>query len=265
MRTSLLPIALFLAVPSFAQGVFCDDQGKVALFSNYDGGALTINVDQPIAGLRIGIVSYEFAVISITGPYASMVADVQWAGYNGNNDHCGTGAITQSTVIGGVTSGASEVVVIPPATLTNPNGNPNIICAYSCDIGNEQGGCNTVDQIVDYFMDQWAGSLYFHRTQYGCWNTTWNISDGGNCCLGWMSTGSEEPDGTPHWSLYPVPASHGLFTGHAGPFEIYDAQGRTVMRTSTIASSIDVSHLSAGAYRIRSLADGSVRSFVIER
>lgn len=77
MRTVLFPLPLMLASAAICQGTFCDPQGNVAIFSNYDGGALTINVDQDIPDLHIGIVSYEFAVIHITGPFVSEVVEVR--------------------------------------------------------------------------------------------------------------------------------------------------------------------------------------------
>lgn len=262
MRNPLHFWPVLLTSAAFAQGSFCDPQGKVALFSNYDGGALTINVDQDIPGLRIGIVSYEFAVISITGPYASNVVEVQWAGFNGSNDHCGTGAITQSTVITGVTAGASQVVVYPPATLSNPNGWPNILCAYSCDISSEQGGCNTVDQVVDYFMELWGGTLLFHHTQYGCWGGVYDISDGGNCCVGQLSTGMEGP-ALPPLAFTLDPGGAWLAIDRPLPFEVLDAHGRSVARSDRGARAC-VAHLPAGVYLLRA-TDGRVARFAMSR
>ena len=265
MRAALFAIALVPTCSVSAQCTFCDPQGNVAIFSNYDGGALTINVDQDIPDLHIGIVSYEFAVISITGPFASNVVAVQWAGFNGNNDHCGTGAITQSTVIGGVTSGISDVVVYPPATLANLNGNPNIICSYSCDISTQQGGCNTVDQVAHYFLDQWNGTLLFHLTQYGCWGGVFDITDGGNCCVGSLSTGSNDRGQPDEWSVYPVPTDNLLFIGRAGSYEVLDCSGRSLWRSASSTTSIATGRFCPGAYQLRSLEDGQLRRFVIQR
>lgn len=265
MRIRLFPFALFVASGTSAQGTFCDPQGNVAIFSNYDGGALTINVDQDIPDLHIGIVSYEFAVINITGPFASNVVAVRWAGYNGNNDHCGTGAITQSTVIGGVTSGITDIVVMPASTLTNANGYPIIICAYSCDISTQQGGCNTVDQVADYFLDAWGGDLYFHRTQYGCWNTTWDISAGGNCCVGQLSTGIGTAASDDGWSIHPVPADNMLTSDRPGRFDVLDVHGRSVKRIPELTSFIPVNDLAPGSYQLRSAENGRSRRFIVAR
>lgn len=262
MRILLFPFALFVASGTFAQGTFCNPQGNVAIFSNYDGGALTINVDQDIPDLHIGIVSYEFAVINITGPFVSNVVAVQWAGYNGNNDHCGTGAITQSTVIGGVTSGISDVVVMPPSTLSNANGYPIIICAYSCDISTQQGGCNTVDQVAHYFLDQWDGTLLFHLTQYGCWGGVNNISDGGNCCVDPLSTGVLEQEEAPLAIHLDATGQWLNMDGH-GPGMLFDAQGRVMARIGARVRA-DVSGLPSGIYLLR-VADGRTARFALSR
>ncbi|MBP7514989.1 MAG: T9SS type A sorting domain-containing protein [Flavobacteriales bacterium] len=265
MRAVLFPFTILFSFATLAQGTFCDPQGNVAIFSNYDGGALTINVDQDIPDLHIGIVSYEFAVISITGPYVSNVVAVQWAGYNGNNDHCGTGAITQSTVIGGVTSGISDVVVMPPSTLANTNGYPLIICSYNCDISTQQGGCNTVDQVADYFLDAWGGNLLFHLTQYGCWGGVYDISDGGNCCVGQLPTGVEDRGAIGRWSVHPVPASDVLMSDRPGRFDVLDVNGRLVKRITAVSTAIPVSDLAPGSYQLRSAEDGQSRRFIVHR
>jgi PKD repeat protein len=57
-----------------------------------------------------------------------------------------------------------------------------MICAYSCGTGN-QGGCNSAEQVVAYFLNQFGGSLYYYYTQYNCWaGSTLAVSQGGNCC-----------------------------------------------------------------------------------
>lgn len=263
MRSFLLLGCVALPCMLQAQGTFCDPQGNVALFSNYDGGALTINVDQDIPDLRIGIVSYEFAVINVTGPYASNITEILWAGFNGMNDHCGTGSVTHATVITGAPAGTAQLLVYPPATLANPHGWPNILCAYSCDIGTDQGGCNTVDQIAHFFLSQWGGSLYFHRTQYGCWNGTWNLSDGGNCCVDPLSIGAQV---APHlMPARPVPASEEIIVSETGPFVITDALGRPIRRVNAAQGTVDVRDLAPGSYQLLSEGTGHGARFVVER
>jgi hypothetical protein len=153
--------------------------GNVVIYTNYDGGILNINCDQNIPNLKIGIVTYEDAQINIVGPFAGNVTQVIYAGFQGNNNHCNFNLSTTS--ITGVNPAITSVLFAPPGVLADGNGNSSIICAYSCDNDN-QGGCNTSDQIVAYFLNQMGGSLHSYVTQYGCWfNTTFNISDN-NCC-----------------------------------------------------------------------------------
>jgi PKD repeat protein len=86
--------------------------------------------------------------------------------------------------VNGVNPNIVTVLQFPPVTWTNPYGYFYIICNYSCDSASYQGGCNTPDQISHYYLTQFGGSLYYHFTQYGCWVGTYNVSSGGNCCIG---------------------------------------------------------------------------------
>lgn len=162
---------------------FCNTNGNLIIYSNYDGGVLNINIDENIPNIKIGIVSYEAIEINITGTYAANVTAVHYAGYNDPNDGCGQGVTT--TVINS-TGSTNTIAIAPPATLANQYGYGSIICAaYSCDNGVNQGGCNTADQIEDYFLTYFSGSvLRSHMLQYNCFATTQNISDGGSCCAG---------------------------------------------------------------------------------
>lgn len=184
--TSTVACLLLLAVnihtyPAYAQD-YCYPDGNVIIYSNYDGGYLNINVDEDIPNLKIGITTYEKCEISVTGTYAGNVTEVIYAGYNGNNDHCNPTPPTTS--INGVPPGITSIQLYPPVTWPNTNGYSYIICNYSCDSANSQGGCNTPDQIVHYYLTAFGGSLYYHFTQYGCWQGTYLVSDAGNCCIG---------------------------------------------------------------------------------
>jgi len=158
---------------------FCNSNGNLIIYSNYDGGTLNINIDQNIPNIRLGINSYEAVEVNITGPFAGNITAVEWAGFNANNGHCTPNVPT--TVINGVSSSIVTQSIMPNSTYTDPNGYGDIICAYSCGAGN-QGGCNTAIQIADYFLNSLGGNLYFHYLQYNCWSGTLNISNGGNCC-----------------------------------------------------------------------------------
>jgi PKD repeat protein len=154
----------------------------VVIFSNYDGGVLNIDVDVNIPNLKIGIVSYEAVTINLSGTYLSNVVEVNYSGYNSSpSTHCSM-TIATTTISGAPGTATTSIDVIPPATLSDPDGYPYIICAYQC-VSGPSGGCNTPDQIVDYYLNKFGGSLYLHQTQYSCWSGTQSISAVGNCCI----------------------------------------------------------------------------------
>lgn len=179
-------ITLFFSICAIgflsAQVTVCDSTGNIVIYSNYDGGVLNINVDQNIPNLKIGICSYEPVTVNIGGTYVGNVTAVVYAGYVAtNNNHCSNSPTTST--INGVSSSITAVNFLPPSTLANPNGYTSIVCNYSCSSTTNQGGCNTPDQLVSYFVTTMGGVFRSHLTQYGCWSTTaYNVSDGGNCC-----------------------------------------------------------------------------------
>lgn len=169
-----------------AQIPTCSPTGNILIFSNYDGGELNINIDQNIPNLKIGVCTYEPVRITISGPFASNVVQVLYAGFNSvqNNNNCNIGNFPTS--ITGVPLSNQSILTAPPITLNNPNGyNFGIICGYSCDVNSNQGGCNTIDQIEDYFITQLGGTLYSLNAQYCCWlgSDQYQVSQlAGSCC-----------------------------------------------------------------------------------
>ena len=181
-----LPLFLIISFKSFSQTI-CDPNGNVVLFSNYDGGILNINVDVNIPNLKIGVVSYEMVTINLSGAFAGNITAVQFAGYTTTtHHHCNNSPSVTSIV--GAPPGTDTLVFMPNSPVTNSNGYYIIICNTSCDTASNQGGCNTPDQVAAYFQQVFGGSLRFHLTQYGCWNGSYNLSSGGNCCVGAVST-----------------------------------------------------------------------------
>lgn len=191
-RYLLLLLACSALIPSTAQ--VCDPAGNLFLVSNYDGGIVTINVDQDIPNLVIGISTYEPVQVTITGPFATNVVEVLYAGMNSsqNNNNCGQGNFTSS--ITGVNPGI--VTINPPmqppqVSYTPAHGNGTgswggvvIGAAGGCDTTVNTGGVNTPDELVFHFEDQTGANLYAHYTQYGCWqNDVIDISGGGTCCI----------------------------------------------------------------------------------
>ena len=195
----------------------CNPSGNMLLFANYDGGTLNINIDQNIPNLKIGVLTYEPVTVNIIGPYAENVTQVIRAGFSDtNHDHCGLGVFTTS--INGPIPANYSNINYPSATLSNANGNPNIICAYSCDNGSYQGGCNTIDQVIDYFSTALSGNMYSLIVQYCCFNgsTTYSYSGLANqCCTSITGTATIAYTGSPYCSgIAQTPAP--LITGSTG-------------------------------------------------
>lgn len=263
--TSLFCIASLFAAGSLrAQGgMFCDTTSNICIYSNYDGGDLTINVDQNIPNLKIGIVSYEFSRITITGPYVGNVTKVWYAGYDGNNNHCNLQQPWTSS-ISGVSASVDTITLMPPATVSDPNGYSSIICGYSCGTGN-QGGCNTAQQIAGFFMNKFGGTtIRYHQTNYNCWpSSPVNISGGGNCCQVPIGMAVAEQPGLKEIKCYPVPAGETLTIEFAAstPAEVgavlIDALGREVAETKMITETgvnkltVPTYALAAGVYMLR--------------
>lgn len=191
-------LPLLISCSLFGQSSFtpnCDPNGNWILFANYDGGNLNIVVDQNIPNLKIGICTYEPVNVTFSGPFVNTVTEVLYAGFNSaqNNNNCGFPISTSS--FNGINPAILTVNIAPPVTIISPpnpnyfnipNGwNSGIICLYNCDVNVNQGGCNTVDQVLAYFQTQFGGVLRGLNVQYPCWdiNTNYTISaQTGNCC-----------------------------------------------------------------------------------
>ncbi|OWY23335.1 hypothetical protein C7N43_07130 [Sphingobacteriales bacterium UPWRP_1] len=185
-----------------AKGQVCSPSGNLIVFSNYDGGVLNLNIDADIPDLRIGICTYEPVQVNITGAFTGNITQVMYAGFNStqNNNNCGIGNFPTS--ISGVPPADYSILTIPAVTLNNPNGyNFGIICAYSCNTAVEQGGCNTIDQVLDFFDNNLGGSLYALHVQYCCWlnSNTYSIAAlAGSCCSNATGTAALAYTGLPY-------------------------------------------------------------------
>jgi hypothetical protein len=254
------------AIAAQAQtGTFCDMNGNVVIYSNYDGGPLTINVDQNIPNLKIGVLSYEFCTINITGTYASNVTAVWYVGYNGNNNHCSLNQ-PYTTSITGVPAAADSILLYPAATYSNPNGYNAMICTYSCSTTTNQGGCNTADQTAHYFLTHFGGTLYFQQTQYGCWQGTMNISAGGNCCANPL-TEVEENSISSLFTVNPNPANGSTIVSTPAyssvtTLEIVNVLGETVRTVNipagTMQTVVSLDGLESGVYLFRMQNDSEI-------
>ncbi len=235
---------------------FCNKGANVAIYSNYDGGVLTINVDTNIANLKIGVVAYENDSIILTGTYKNNVTKIFFAGFfNSNNKHCAPYPKVKS--INGATIGTDSIFFYPPVTYNNPNGSNNIICNTSCNTTTSQGGCNTADQIADYFLKKFNSTkLLFHLTQYGCWTGVQKISAGGNCCAVPAGTGLAEKNAV-EFGVMPNPSS-GKFMLSGLPadtqsIEVFDLLGNSIykMTSPTRSLALDLTGKSKGVYFLK--------------
>lgn len=178
----------------------CDPNGNLVVFSNYEGGILDIVVDQNIPNLKIGIVSYEATEVNITGPFIGNITGVIYAGFDAPSSNCGT--TIDETTIAGISSSLVTIYSITDGNIPIANylGEPLPgidIPLVNCITGAE-GGCNTSNdgggnsapQIVQFFLSEFGAgtSLYFHNNLYGCFQSPYALSNGGNCCL--INTGT---------------------------------------------------------------------------
>ena len=93
------------------------------------------------------------------------VTEVRYAGYNADNGH--SGSVINKT-INGAGAATTDRELDPDETRSNPNGNKNINCGYSCDNNSNQGGWNRVEEIEEHW-----------RTCDGAvrWHIALNVSD----------------------------------------------------------------------------------------
>lgn len=176
---SKITLAILLLTSALSAQI-CNTSGNVIIYANYDGGALTINVDEDIPNLRIGVCTYEACEITITGPFASNVTEVVYAGFDADNDHCNLNLT--ATSINAPAGVVTEVLFAPPSVLADSNGNSSMVCAFNCP-GSTTGGCNTAEQVIAYFLNQFGGELYYYFAQYPCWASGgYAVSNGGTCC-----------------------------------------------------------------------------------
>lgn len=256
---SLLALAFGTTV-SNAQAV-CDSTGNVVIYSNYDGGILHINVDQNIPNLKIGVCTYESVKIMISGTYVGNVTEVRYAGYNGSNDNCSLGVT--NTSITGVTNNIDTIIIYPSAGYSNANGWSNLVCNYSCSSTTNQGGCNTPDQIVYYFVNAFGGTYRYHHTQYNCWTNVnnYNISSGGNCCIVPTTLGvANTQTHAKEKQFFPNPANGELnirFYSNTAEHqvEVFNLMGAKVASMNFAADAekgkIDLKNFAAGIYFVK--------------
>jgi hypothetical protein len=102
-------------------------------------------------------------------PFAGNVTEVYYAGANSSNNNCLI-SFPFVTSITGAPNANTFIDVYPTNTYNNAsgNGNPDISCGVTCDSSINQGGCNTPDEIVHFFLQTLGGTLRSHLIQYSC-------------------------------------------------------------------------------------------------
>lgn len=188
----MVMVGVLLPVAGMAQPV-CDAAGNVLIYSNYEGGYLTINVDQNIPNLKVGITTYEAVQVDFVGPFVGNITQVVYAGFGDvNNSGCGPnipGVTINGVPPGIVTNYSISAGDVPIAThLGDVLGGVSLVnCIVSGDDCNQlnTGGGNSSPQIVAFFLDVFGAgsSLYAHWTSYDCFPGTLDVSAGGTCCL----------------------------------------------------------------------------------
>ncbi len=133
-----------------------------AIYGNYRGGALTLNIDQDIPGLAIGLVSYNAMSVSITGEFAANVVAVFHAGYDPG-----------TTVSGVPASRFFEALRMTPTVADS--GPPILICESGT------AACNPARQVESFFSDLLGGTLLHHACQYDEFAGPRKLTDGGTC------------------------------------------------------------------------------------
>jgi gliding motility-associated-like protein len=197
MKQLLFFAFLIIALAATAQTT-CGNDGNIVIFSNYDGGFLTIDVNVDIPNLKIGIASYEPSQVTITGTYASNVTEVLYAGFfpltGTGNFHCDASLAVGSVALPAGSTATTDFLDYPPVTLIETaqvelfpgyfvtiGNNNGILCSYNCQNG-DTGGANTSNQIIDYFAQTFGGTVRFLKTQYGCWCGSLDMAQPTSCC-----------------------------------------------------------------------------------
>ncbi|MFN0274137.1 MAG: gliding motility-associated C-terminal domain-containing protein [Chitinophagales bacterium] len=192
MKNLICILFLLFSCIVFAQDI-CHIDGNVIIYSNYEGGHITIDVDVDIPDLKVGICTYHAVEITFTGAYVSNITKVIFAGFDQVADGCG--ATIDETVFIGV-----DPSIVTKYDAINGNiaitnylgdelfGSPIVNCMVGAEGCGEtaSGGGNASPQIVQFFLAEFGvGSLlYSHWTDYSCFPTsTFYVSDGGNCCF----------------------------------------------------------------------------------
>ncbi len=238
----------------------CDAAGNLIIYSNYNGGILTINVDENIPNLKFGICTYEPIQVNFVGPYVGNISQVVYAGFNSsqNNNNCGLGNFP--TAISGVNAAIVSIITAPQVGYTPAHGNgsgPWGGGVYGvngqCDTTQSAGGANTPDEIVYYFENNLNANLYFHWTQYNCWmNETVDVSSHGNCCI----TYETNPDNAIYtWNIPGVGSVNGVDWNNSAAMLSNDGSYSLVITENGCASDLILADVQVNPIPIINIAE----------
>ncbi len=189
---------LLLLQPGALTAQNCQSDGNIVIFANYDGGYLTIDVNQDIPNLKVGISTYEPVSVVFTGAFTGNITEVVYAGYQPltgtGNFHCDNDLAV--TTVAAPPNATVTILNYPPVTLISPDvplfpgstflipagNNGGIIGCTTCSNDTYQGGVNTAEQIGDFFATYFNGEVLFLKTQYACWCGVQNLDVPATCC-----------------------------------------------------------------------------------
>jgi gliding motility-associated-like protein len=189
---------LLLLQPVALSAQDCQADGNIVIFANYDGGYLTIDVNQDIPNLKVGISTYEPVSVVFTGAFTGNITEVVYAGYQPltgtGNFHCDNDLAV--TTVAAPPNATVTILNYPPVTLISPDvplfpgstflipagNNGGIIGCTTCSNDTYQGGVNTAEQIGDFFATYFNGEVLFLKTQYACWCGVQNLDVPATCC-----------------------------------------------------------------------------------
>lgn len=136
---------------------------NVIVYGDYEGGTFTIDVDQDLPALAIGLVSYRPMHVTITGAFAGNVVAVYHAGYDAGSSVAGVDArlFTDSHL---------------------PNATVDAGAPYRMIVEEEPSGGNPPAQVNAFFVDRFGGgAVKFNECRRGHDGTTMSVSGGGSC------------------------------------------------------------------------------------
>ncbi|WP_275583512.1 hypothetical protein [Archangium primigenium] len=133
----------------------------VFLFSNHDGGSYTLEVDQDLPNIQIGILSAKPSQVTLKGAYVGNVEGVRLVGES----------VSDSSVTG-VSASKVQKAALEPVKLGHPYAPSTLVCATGARTLTWPGtGCNTTTQVEEYFLSKFGEvPVVSHLSQEGAFS-----------------------------------------------------------------------------------------------